>query len=229
MTEQKSLSGYKSKVVEGSEFENPNVGKPLLNSDDEYVFRLTKMPHVIPGFNTKKNKDGVEVKVPVEKAVAEWEEMGTKNIVVSFFRIDSVNRSDDEAFESAVVKFFRKIKAPLPETGDIVWENHFVPGMRFRGRVVVKTGVDKDNQPVVRYYLDVPTCRKLLPSDTAGEDFNTPSQLKPEAYLANAMFIVKGSKDSQEALAKLKTANADKEVTMAFFNADLEGKVKYPI
>ena len=234
MTEvQQSLVGYKSRVVEGTAFADPNKGKALLNSDDEYVFRLTKIPHVVKQLQTKK-KDGVEIKVPVEKVVVEWEEQTTKNIVVSFFRVDAVNFSDDESFESAVVRFFKKIKVPLPEHSEINWENHFVVGMRFRGRVIVKSDVDKDNLPVVKYYLDIPTCRKLLPSDITGES-PVAESTKPappasgQSDILNACLIAKGAKDSHEALQKLRDANASKELTMAFFNADLSNQIKYPI
>ena len=42
----RTLAGYKSKVHEQGEFENPNEGKPPLNDSDEYVLRLTEFPHV---------------------------------------------------------------------------------------------------------------------------------------------------------------------------------------
>ena len=42
MTEQqRTLAGYKSKVHEAGEFENPNEGKPPLNDSEGYVLRLT--------------------------------------------------------------------------------------------------------------------------------------------------------------------------------------------
>jgi len=144
-------------------------------------------------------------------------------IVKSYFRVDSLNFSEDEAFESGIVRFFKKIKAPLPETGDINWTDHFLVGMRFRGRVAV--GVDDKKVPNGKYFLDIPTCRPILPSDKS--DGTTSS--KPDASLANALLLAKGSQTHQEAMDKLQNAGASKEVVMALFQAHLDGKVKYPI
>lgn len=70
MTEpQRSLAGYKSKIHEGTDFENPNEGKPLLTEFDEYVFKLNAFPRVKTFQQLKKMKDGTENPVDVDKAI----------------------------------------------------------------------------------------------------------------------------------------------------------------
>jgi hypothetical protein len=218
---QKSLAGYKSKVHEAGEFDNPNEGKPPLNDSDEYVLRLTKFPHVKVFPQIKEKKDGTRTTIQVDKAICEFEDEATHNIVTAFFRVDSLNFSDEEAFESGIVRFFKKIKAPLPETGDIEWDTHFIVGMRFRARVVV--GKDDKKVPNGKYFLDVPTCRPILPSDKSD------GTVKPDASLANALLLAKGAKDFNSAMDMLKAAGSSKEVAMALFNANLDGKVVFPI
>lgn len=227
---QKSLAGYKSKVHGAGEFENPNEGKPPLNDSEEYVLRLTEFPHVKTFPQIKEKKDGSRVTIQVDKAICVFEDEQTHNIVTAFFRVDSLNFSEDEAFESGIVRFFKKIKAPLPETGDIEWGNHFLVGMRFRGRVVV--GKDDKKVPNGKYFLDVPTCRPILPSD---KNDGTATSPKPDAtgdssvLLANALLLCKGAKDHHEAFAMLEKAQASKEITMSFFQANLDNKIKFPI
>lgn len=228
---QKSLAGYKSKVQEGTDYENPNEGKGFLDDSEEYVLHLVKIPHVIPQTKTKEKEiNGVKTSVSfkVETAVCEFVEKITKNIVVAFFRVDSLNFSDEEKFESGVIRFFKKIKHPLVDGVDPKWEDYFIVGMRFRARVVVKK--DKEGKPTGTYYLDVPTCRPLLPSDKAGEDFarDTPTA-KPDATLDNALLLAKGAKDFNTAMDMLKAAGSSKEVAMALFNANLDGKVTFPV
>jgi hypothetical protein len=219
---QKSLAGYKSKVHEAGEFENPNEGKTPLNDSDEYVLRLTEFPHVKAFPQIKENKKTGERKtIQVDKAICVFEDEVTKNIVTAFFRVDSLNFSEDEAFESGIVRFFKKIKAPLPENGDIDWSNHFIVGMWFRARVAV--GVDDKKMPNGKYFLDVPTCRPILPSD------KNDGTVKPDASLANALLLAKGAKDFNSAMDMLKAAGTSKDVAMALFNANLDGKVTFPI
>ena len=228
--EQRSLAGYKSKVHEQGDFENPNEGKPPLDDTTEYVFQLVSFPRVKEFSQIKEKKDGSRVTVKVDKAICDFEEKNTKNIVTAFFRVDSLNFSDDESFESGIVRFFKKIKHPLVEGVEPDWTQYFVVGMRFRGRVVV--GKDDKKVPNGRYFLDVPTCRPLLPSDKAGEDFAHESPQKPDASsatLANALLLCKGATDFQSAMAMLKDAGASKEVVMALFNANLDNKVTFPI
>lgn len=236
MTEQqRTLSGYKSQIHEQEDFENVNEGKPLLDDVTEYVLKLTASPRVIKSTATKKKKDGSETKIDVDKAVCEFEEKQTQNKVVAFFRVDSLNFAqspDEEQFESGVIRFFKKIKHPLVEGIVPNWDEYFVPGMRFRARVVVKTKVDKDKNVITSYYLDVPTVRPLLPSDKAGEDFakETPAQTTTsDGTLANALLLAKGAKDFNSAMDMLKAAGCSKEVAMALFNANLDGKVTFPI
>jgi len=219
--EQRSLAGYKSKVHEQGEFENPNEGKPPLNDTDEYVFRLNAFPRVKTFNQIKEKKDGTRTTIKVDKAICDFEEAQTKNIVTAFFRVDSLNFSEDESFESGVVRFFKKIKHPLAEGVEPDWEQYFVTGMRFRGRVVLGKGQDK--KPDGRYYLDVPTCRPLLPNDK--NDGTTAS----DGTLANALLLAKGAKDFNSAMDMLKAAGAAKDVAMALFNANLDGNVKFPI
>jgi hypothetical protein len=229
MEQQRSLSGYKSKINEGTDFENPNVGKTTLSDSDEYVFRLTAFPKVRTFQQIKQMKDGSTKTVSVDKAICEFEEETTHNIVVAFFRVDSINFSEDESYESGVVKFFRKIKTPLIEGIEPDWEKMFIVGMRFRSRVVIAKGQDK--LPNGNYYLDIPTCRPILPSDKHPEAVaatTDPTTYAPET-LTNALLLAKGAHDHTEALQKLKNVNASKEVVMAFFNASMEEKIKYPI
>jgi hypothetical protein len=234
--EQRSLSGYKSKVHEKGEFDNPNVGKPPLNEDDEYILRLVKTPHtkIMP---VVKEKDGQRKTVQVEKAVCEFEEMQTHNIVLAFLRVDDLRWTDDESFEMAVMKFFRKLKHPLVEGVAPNWDDYFIPNMRFRSRVAVGKGEDKKLNS--KYFLDIPTVRPLLPSDKAGEDFArestqqqtspTPTTAIPNPNLANALLLAHGAKTHQEAMDMLSKAQASKEVVMALFQANLDGLLKFPI
>ena len=96
--EQRTLAGYKSKVHEAGEFENPNEGKPPLNDTDEYVFSLRTFPRVKEFSQIKEKKDGTRTTVKVDKAICEFVEEGTKNVVLAFFRVDSLNFSEDESF-----------------------------------------------------------------------------------------------------------------------------------
>ena len=217
---QKSLAGYKSKVHEAGEFDNPNEGKPPLNDSDEYVLRLTEFPHVKTMPQIKEDPKTKERKtIMVDKAICVFEEEQSHNIITAFFRVDSLNFSDVESFESGIIKFFKKIKAPLPENGDIDWTEHFIVGMRFRSRVAV--GVDDKKVPNGKYFLDVPTCRPILASDK--------SDGKPDASLANALLLAKGAKDFNTAMDMLKGAGASKEVTMALFQANLDNKISFPM
>ena len=230
--EQKSLAGYKSKVHEQGDFENINEGKPALDDSEEYVLRLTKFPRVQTFDQVKEKKDGTRVTVKVDKAICEFEEAQTKNIVTAFFRVDSLNFSEDESFESAVVRFFKKIKNPLPENVSPDWEQYFVVGMRFRARVVIGKGQDK--KPNGNYYLDVPTCRPLLPSDKAREDFGVTAPDAPQndanaVSLAKAKQIVVGCADKDSAYQRLLDAKVSAEILQAFLAADKAGQIKYPI
>ena len=227
MTEpQKSIAGYKSKIHESEDFENPNEGKAVLNDQDEYIFRLTKMPHVKTMPQPKKDKSGKEIVIQVDKAICEFEEESTKNIVLAFWRVDSLNFSDDD-FESAILRFFRRIGTPVSPNEDVDWEKYFIPGMRFRARVAIGKGQDK--KPNGKYFIDVPTCRKILASDMHPEAAATLPPSDNATMLANALFLAKGSKDFRAAMAMLENANAPKEIVMALFNANLDDKLKFPI
>jgi hypothetical protein len=230
---QRTLSGYKSNVHEQGEYENPNEGKPALSDTEEYVLRLNKPPKVIQQTKTKE-KDGIKKNIKVDTAVCEFIEKDTKNIVVAFFRVDSLNFSTEDAYESGVIRFFKKIKNPLVEGVAPDWDNYFIPGIRFRSRVVVKLGPDK--LPTGVYYLDVPTCRPLLPSDKAGEDFEKPPQTtmppkpSPEASeLANAKLIAHGCANRTDALQRLADAKIDGSIIAAFVRASNAGEITYPI
>lgn len=231
-SEQIPLSGYKSKIVEKQNFDDQNKGKALLNEDDEYVFRLTKVPHVIKTQQVRDNKDGSKSTEIAEKAVCDFEDTTSKNIVTSFFRIDKLNFSEDESYRSGVIRFFQKIGSPLTENKEPNWEDKFIVGMRFRGRVKVKQGVDKDGKPLVRYYLDVPTVRKLLPTDFEGAaPATTPAARNPQAdraKLANAQLLIKGCANKSDAVYKLLEATVDTEVVAAFIQADKDGLITYP-
>jgi hypothetical protein len=230
--EQRPLIGYKGKVQEAGEFANPNEGKPVLNENDEYILRLVAFPKVKTFKQPKEKKSGEKYFEDVDKAICEFEETGTKNIVTAFFRVDKLNFSDDDSFRSAVIRFFAKIGHMLPENVYPDWENYFVVGMRFRARVVV--GVDKTPTgkiPNGHYYLDIPTCRKLLQTDGSEGDTSV-AKPKPDEganLLANALLLAKGCKDNREAIVKLQDLKVPKDVFMAFFQADQDGKVNYPI
>lgn len=232
--EQRSLSGYKSKVHEQGEFENPNEGKPTLTEFDEYVLRLTAFPKV-KTFQQIKKVNGKDTAINVDKAIIVFEEEGTKNEVLSLMRVDSLNFSEDDAFESAIIRFFRKIGHPLVLGTEPNWDDYFVVGMRFRARVVV--GKDNDKKPNGKYYLDVPTCRPLgvitktfeqIAKEDAKEDVKEGAK-KPYAVLGNALFLAKGAKTYQEACGMLEKANASKEVMMALLGAHMDQKINYPI
>lgn len=228
--EQRGLAGYKSKVHEQGDFENPNEGKTPLDDITEYVLKLTAFPRVKEFQQVKEKKDGARVTIKVDKAICDFEEQQTKNIVTAFFRVDSLNFSEDESFESGIVRFFKKIKHPLVDGIEPDWSQYFVVGMRFRGRVVV--GKDEKKVPNGRYFLDVPTCRPLLPSDKDGEAFANEQPAQTTASngtLANALLLAKGAKDFNSAMDKLNAAGASKDVAMALFNANLDGKITFPI
>lgn len=228
---QRSLAGYKSKVSEQGDFENPNEGKPLLTEFDEYVFKLVHFPKVKTFPQIKEKKDGTRTTINVDKAICDFHDERYGNVVSAFFRVDALNFSDDESFQSAIIRFFRKIGTPLRENAVPDWENLFIVGMRFRGRVVI--GKDAEKKPNGRYYLDIPTVRPLLTSDkhpdAVAASASAPQAPDTSPAFANALFIAKGAKDTGEALQMLKLANAPKEVVLAFFNANLEGTIKFPI
>ena len=220
--EQRSLSGYRSKVHEQGEYENPNEGKPPLTEFDEYVLRLTAFPKV-KTFQQLKKVSGVERPISVDKAIIVFEEENTKNEVLSLMRVDSLNFSEDEAFESAIIRFFRKIQHPLKEGIEPKWDDYFIVGMRFRARVVV--GKDGDKKPNGKYYLDVPTCRPL----GASQSPVSPAAGDTSVLLENAMLIVHGCETAMDATNKLFERNAKTEVVQAFLAAHKAGAVKFPI
>ena len=235
--QQRSLSGYKSKVRPQTDFKNPNEGKPILNDSDEYIFTLIKEPHIIRRQETRKNKNtNGETKFMVDKAVCDFEERETKNIVPVFFRVDSLNfakKVEDEPYESAIVKFFKKIKAPLPEDPEVELDKYLVVGMRFRSRVVVKPET-VDGVTTTRYFMDLPTVRKLLPSDTAREDFGTTTSDAPQTAasvdsVAKAKIIIVGCADSTTAYQRLLEAKAQPDIIQAFVAADKRGEIAYPV
>lgn len=221
---QRSLSGYKSKVHEQSDFDNPNEGKPPLTEFDEYTLRLTAFPKV-KTFQQLKKINGVEKAINIDKAIIVFEEETTKNEVISLMRVDSLNFSEDDAFESAIIRFFRKIGHPLKEGIEPNWDEYFVVGMRFLARVAV--GKDDKKVPSGKYYLDVPTCRPLkgtTPPTT------TPAKPSPDgASLANALLIVHGCANISDAIKRLSTANVTQDVMTAFLDANAAGKLTFPI
>lgn len=231
--EQRSLAGYKSQVHEGNEFENPNDGKPALNDSDEYVFRLATFPRVKTFSQLKEKKDGTRVTIKVDKAICDFAEESTGNVVTAFFRVDSLNFSEDESFESGVVRFFKKIKQPLVENVAPDWTQHFLVGMRFRGRVAI--GKDENKKPTNRYFLDVPTCRPILPSDMHPDAVatpptnNAPKTDEKALSLANAKLIVKGCANRSEAILKLYEAKVPVDILDAFKAADDAKQIVYPI
>jgi len=229
--EQRSLSGYKSTIHEQQDFKNPNEGKPPLDDSTEYIFKLQSFPRVITTPQIKEKKDGTRNTIKVDKAVCEFEEVISKNIATSFFRVDSLNFSEEETYESGVVRFFKKIKTPLVEGVAPDWDKYFVVGMRFRGRVVI--GKDGEKKPDGRYFLDVPTCRPLLPSDKEGETFDAPAT-PPETNtgnpsLANALLIAHGCANKDDAYQRLLDAKVKAEVVQAFLDADKRGILTYPL
>ena len=226
MTEtQRTLAGYKSKVHEQGEFENPNEGKPLLSEFEEYVFRLTKFPHVKSFSQIKDKADGTRATITTEKAICEFEEEITHNIATAFFRVDSLNFSEDESFESGIIRFFKKIGTPLIEGVEPDYDKYFVVGMRFRGRVVV--GKDADKNPNRKYYIDVPTCRPILASDK-----------HPEAVAAvqsdglpveNIRFIVKGAKTKDDGMMTLVETKQSVSTIQNYLAAVASGKITFPV
>ena len=229
--EQRPLIGYTSKIHEAGEFENQNEGKHPLDDQEEYIIRLNKMPVVKQFPQIKELKDGTRKTITVDKAVCEFEDETYHNIVMAFFRVDSLNFSDDEAFESGIIRFFKRIGNPITpsQTGEIDWSNYFQVGMRFRGRVAV--GRDsKDKKPDGKYYIDVPTCRKILQSDfhpEATAHLQGTSQAGPS--LLNLKLIAKGAVDEKDALVKLAMGGASSDDITAFLVAIKKGEVAFPI
>jgi len=219
---QRSLSGYKSKVHEQGEFDNPNEGKTPLTEFDEYVLRLTAFPKV-KTFQQMKKINGVEKAINVDKAIIIFEEETTKNEVMSLMRVDSLNFSDDDAFESAIIRFFRKIQHPLKEGVEPNWDEYFVVGMRFRARV--QLGKDSDKKPNGKYYLDVPTCRPLGASTAPASTETAPN----DVLLATALKITQGCENAMDATNKLFERNSKTEVVQAFLAANKAGKITFPI
>ena len=223
--EQRSLMGYKSKVHEQGEFENPNEGKTPLTEFDEYILQLKSFPKVKSFQQVKEKKDGTRITVQVDKAICEFEDELHHNIVTAFFRVDSLNFSEDESFESAVIRFFRRIGAPLVEGIEPEWDRCFIVGMRFRGRVVI--GKDAEKKPNGNYYLDVPTCRPLLQSDK-----------HPEAVAAvqsdglsveNIRFIIKGAKTKDDAMITLVETKQSVSTIQNYLAAVVSGKITFPV
>lgn len=233
---QRTLAGYKSPVHKQEDFANINEGKPLLNDSDEYVLHLKEIPRVKKMPVDKEDKVTKEkTKVLVDKAICEFIEESTKNIVVSFLKVESLNFDDDGKFESAVVTFFKKIKQPLPPDQDVEdWTKHFLPGMRFRSRVVVKKKTDAGGNTIVNYYLDIPTCRPILQSDkhpeaiAATQPTASPATGDSSVLLANAMLIVHGAADAMSATQRLFDAQVKPEVLQAFLAEHKAGKITYP-
>ena len=225
---QRTIAGYKSKVSEGTDYENPNEGKQVLNDSDEYILRLMELPHVRTFKQIKERKDGSKIDIDVEKAICRFEEQNTKNIVTAFFRIDTLNFSEEEAYESGIIKFFRKIKHPLVDGVEPNWDQYFVVGMRFRSRVVIGKGQDK--KPNGNYYLDVPTCRPLLPSDKTDGSVQSAIESNAKApLLGNALLIAHGCANSTDAWQRLVASKCPQDVLQAFLDADKDGKITYPI
>ena len=232
---ERTLAGYQSRISEPGEYKNPNVDKQPLNDETEYVFALKELPRVKTFKQEKRRNDGTTFFEDVDKAICVFTEEQTKNEATAFFRVDKLNFSDDDTFSSSVVRFFTKLKQPLNEFKAPNWSEKFIVGMRFRSRVVVGKGQDK--KPNQRYYIDVNTVRRLQPGDAGASDAYLNQQLPPQSTetgagsptLANALFIAKGAKSWEEAAKKLKEANAPKEVTLALFQANYEGTVKFPI
>ena len=222
--EQRTLSGYKSRVHEQSDFENPNEGKTTLTEFDEYTLRLTAFPKV-KTFQQLKKINGKDTTVNVDKAIIVFEEEATKNEILSLMRVDSLNFSEDDAFESAIIRFFRKIGHPLVEGVEPNWDDYFVVGMRFLARVVI--GKDDKKVPNGKYYLDVPTCRPL--KGTVAPQTTMPDKPAADASnLANAMIIVHGCDNVSDAIKRLSNAKVAEDVMSAFLTANGEGKIKYP-
>jgi len=220
---QRSLSGYKSKVHEQGEFENPNEGKPPLTEFDEYVLRLTAFPKVKTFPQIKKIR-GVDTTIQVDKAICIFEEEHTKNEILSLLRVDSLNFSEDDAFESAIIKFFRKIQHPLKEGIEPNWDEYFIVGMRFRARVAV--GKDADKKPNGKYYLDIPTCRPL--GITTTQDIPPITTPDNSVLLANAMLIVHGCQNAMDATQRLFDSQCKPELVQVFLAANKAGTIKYP-
>jgi len=104
--------------------------------------------------------------------------------------------------------------------------------MRFRARVVIGKGQDK--KPNGNYHIDVPTCRPLLASDKAREDFGTTTSDAPQTAasmdsVAQAKIIIVGCADSTTAYQRLLEAKAQPDIIQAFVAADKRGEIAYPV
>lgn len=117
-----------------------NKNKPKLDPQEEYTFQLIarEVNEKAKGF---KKSDESEAPI-VTKVYLTWEELTTKNQLVSSYRIDTISwGNSDGSMKSSAVQFLEDIGQPLqrPEPGQrIMWGNKFLIGMKIRARAELK-------------------------------------------------------------------------------------------
>lgn len=142
-------SGAAIKAEAGQDLTNP--GLPVLNDQDEYVFRLEKV-------NLKKQVPGFKAGEKVDKFHTTWKEEKTGNVLMMSFRVDKPRINlDNPKFQTPVLTFLNKIGLPVREGEEPIWGNLFIEGMRIRGRV---QPVTKDGKPTGGYRMEIATVRK---------------------------------------------------------------------
>jgi hypothetical protein len=142
-------SGAAIKADGGQDLTNP--GLPVLNDQDEYVFRLETVI-------LKRQVEGFKAGEKVDKFYTTWKEEKTGNVLMISFRVDKLRfNPDNPKFQTPVLTFFSKIGIPIREGEEPVWQTLFIEGMRIRGRV---QPVTKDGKATGGYRMEIPTLRK---------------------------------------------------------------------
>lgn len=153
----------------------------------------------------------------VNKCKMVWKEAGKEK---DFHRV-WVNVNEFYSEKSNMMKFLMAasgkpfVAGVTVKIGDYLGEHH-----RIKARV--KARINKETGEPNGYYDFVPESIKPAVDPQLASS-------KPDASLANALLLAKGASDFNTAMSLLKSARASKEVTMALFQANLDGKVTFPI
>jgi hypothetical protein len=134
-----ALDNYnQTKIAEGKfpKMAEVNKGKPKLDPQEEYVFQLVErdVNEKAKGFKKETEKEAPIV----TKVYLLWEELTTKNRLVSSYRIDTISWGNpDGTMKSGAVQFLEDIGQALtkPKEGESIrWGNKFMIGMKIHAR-----------------------------------------------------------------------------------------------
>ncbi len=136
-----ALDQYQGTKVSTGKFpamSEKNKGKPVLDSQEEYIFELVERDAKSgKGFQTKEDKAAGKEAPKVTKAYLTWREVSTGNLVLQSLRIDQLFWGNtDGTMKSGVLQFLEDIGMPVPKGTIPVWGNLFILTMRVRARVV---------------------------------------------------------------------------------------------